>query len=232
MLSSPSLSRPHRGFTTRHEALTEPPQTYTCRNNAAITTQRAPLYDIGPLLLKTDNQTREKRSLVLSAFLTGQPPSDHSADDYIGFHSPISYTSTTPTSTGDETPRTVQLPSFTLYRSSPACPSEPNKERQGTFVRVGDFHSPNSPKDDIDWREYQVIEGKSPSTRNSGSPETVLRTDTRGGAQKKDVRCLLLLSSPLLDLPKDDIALPPRTQCIYEGQTEVEPFVAIYWFLR
>jgi hypothetical protein len=111
-----------------------------------------------------------------------------SPNGYLGFHSPISYTNTTPTSSGDETPRTVQLPSFTLYRSSPACPSEGRNEKQGTFVRVGDFPSPNNPKDNVDWRQYEVIEGNSYATRNSGIAPTVLRTDTKGGAQKKKVR--------------------------------------------
>ncbi|GAA5853024.1 hypothetical protein JCM8547_004774 [Rhodosporidiobolus lusitaniae] len=202
------------GNTTRWVTLGVGNVTYTCRNSLQAPSQRAALYDIGPQLLRASNQTAAKRLLVLHSFLTGAPPSNQPVDSYIGFTSPISYTNTTSSSPCDETPRTVSLPSFTFYHSSPSCPLEGNAEKRGTFRELGRFPSPNNryvgqeEVASIDWKQYEVIEGNSYATANTGVPSTVLQTDTRGGVAK--------------------------TNCTSdnEGAVEVQPYVAIYWAVR
>ncbi|GAA5916749.1 hypothetical protein JCM6882_003045 [Rhodosporidiobolus microsporus] len=192
--------------------------THTCRNSVFVPSPRAALYDVSPLLLASRNQTSTKSSLVSSAFLTGAPPAGQAVDDYIGFHSPVSYTNTTPAvvlgpcgeETVDETPRTVDLPFFILYRASPSCPSEGVGEKRGTFRSVGRFPSPRAREGfvgDVDWQQFEVVEGNSYATANTGIAPTVVMTDTRGGNVTE-------------------------VGCDVEGATIVKPFVALFWFFR
>ncbi|GAA6018203.1 hypothetical protein JCM10207_002866 [Rhodosporidiobolus poonsookiae] len=187
--------------------------TFNCLGEDTYTaTTRAALYDVGPRLARCHKPLRTLTRLVDDVYLTFSPAVSLSqnADDYLGFHSPISYTNTTPSSPcGNQTPRTVLLPSFTLYHSSPACPitDRYDQERHATFVEVGSIASPQSrgARRNMDWVRYDPIAGNSHATANTGLG-TVLRTETRAGVIEKEARCRV------------------------NGQVEIVPFVAVFWF--